>query len=78
LKATKKPLPREFVSQGSYALAGELTKADGDYHIAFRNYEQLFHPLIIGYPALSLHGHVCGICTKVTAALDMCAEYGSS
>ena len=32
---------------GAYVLAGELTKAGGDYHIAFRNYEQLFHPLII-------------------------------
>jgi 2-polyprenyl-6-methoxyphenol hydroxylase-like FAD-dependent oxidoreductase len=32
---------------GAYVLAGELKKSDGDYHIAFRNYEQLFHPLII-------------------------------
>jgi 2-polyprenyl-6-methoxyphenol hydroxylase-like FAD-dependent oxidoreductase len=31
---------------GAYVLAGELKKADGNYHIAFRNYEQLFHPLI--------------------------------
>jgi hypothetical protein len=26
--------------------ATELKKSDGDYHIAFRNHEQLFHPLI--------------------------------
>ena len=32
---------------GAYVLAGELKKAGGDYHIAFRNYEQLFYPLII-------------------------------
>jgi 2-polyprenyl-6-methoxyphenol hydroxylase-like FAD-dependent oxidoreductase len=31
---------------GAYVLAGELKKAEGNYHIAFRNYEQLFHPLI--------------------------------
>jgi 2-polyprenyl-6-methoxyphenol hydroxylase-like FAD-dependent oxidoreductase len=31
----------------SVSQSGELKKAGGDYHIAYRNYEQLFHPLIM-------------------------------
>ncbi len=32
---------------GAYVLAGEMKQADGDYRVAFRNYEQLLHPFII-------------------------------
>ena len=31
---------------GAYVLAGELKAADGDYHTAFKKYEEIFRPFI--------------------------------
>jgi 2-polyprenyl-6-methoxyphenol hydroxylase-like FAD-dependent oxidoreductase len=46
--------PSLLAGQGSalamaaaYVLAGELARSDGDYSVAFKNYERLFHPFVL-------------------------------